>query len=95
MCIARERHIGFSVCAMTGNEADVSVSDVIAWMVQDPETDVIAVYAEGIRDAAGLLDALAAARAAKKPVIMMKVGRSELGSAAAQSHTASIAATTP
>lgn len=91
IAIAHARRIGFSVCAMTGNEADVSVSDVIAWMVADPQTDVIAVYAEGIKDPDGLLAALEAARAARKPVVMMKVGRSELGSAAARSHTASIA----
>jgi acyl-CoA synthetase (NDP forming) len=91
VAIANARRIGFSVCAMTGNEADVSVSDIIAWMVEDAHTDVIAVYAEGIKDADGLIAALDAARSARKPVVMMKVGRSKVGSMAAQSHTASIA----
>ncbi len=52
---------------------------------------MIAVYAEGIRESAGLIAALEAARAAKKPIVMQKVGRSELGTKAAKSHTASIA----
>ncbi|MDE2574411.1 MAG: acetate--CoA ligase family protein [Rhodospirillales bacterium] len=88
---ARDRGIGTPVCVTTGNEADVTIGDVIGWLAEDPQTDVIAAYAEGIREADSLLAALAAARAARKPVVMMKVGRSTLGSAAAQSHTASIA----
>ena len=75
----------------TGNEADVTIGDVIGWMAEDPETDVIAAYAEGIRESESLVAALAAARAAKKPVVVMKVGTSRLGAAAARSHTASIA----
>lgn len=89
--VARERKIGTPLCVATGNEADVTVGDVIGWMVEDPEIDVIAAYLEGIRDAASFTAALEAARAARKPVVVMKVGRSRLGQAAARSHTASIA----
>jgi acyl-CoA synthetase (NDP forming) len=89
--VARERGLGTPLCVTTGNEADVTVGDAIGWMVEDPEIDVIAAYLEGIRDAQSLLAALEAARAAKKPVVVMKVGRSRLGQAAARSHTASIA----
>ena len=89
--LARNRGIGASLCVMTGNEADVTVGECIGWLAENPEVDVIAVYAEGIREAPGLIAALEAARAAKKPVIMQKVGRSELGTKAAKSHTASIA----
>jgi acyl-CoA synthetase (NDP forming) len=88
---ARDRGIGTPLCVTTGNEADVTIGDVIGWLAEDPDTDVIAAYAEGIRESDSLLAALAAARAARKPVVMMKVGRSALGSQAAQSHTASIA----
>ncbi|HTN09377.1 MAG TPA: CoA-binding protein, partial [Acetobacteraceae bacterium] len=87
----RNRRIGTQMVVTTGNESDVTIGDVIGWMVEDPETDVIACYAEGIRESGSLTTALAAARAAHKPVVMMKVGRSPLGTAAAQSHTASIA----
>jgi acyl-CoA synthetase (NDP forming) len=89
--LARNRGIGASLCVMTGNEADVTVGECIGWLAENPEVDVIAVYAEGIREAPGLIAALEAARAAKKPVVMQKVGRSELGTKAAKSHTASIA----
>jgi acyl-CoA synthetase (NDP forming) len=89
--LARNRGIGASLCVMTGNEADVTVGECIGWLAENPEVDVIAVYAEGIREAPGLIAALEAARAAKKPVVMQKVGRSELGGKAAKSHTASIA----
>jgi acyl-CoA synthetase (NDP forming) len=89
--LARNRGIGASLCIMTGNEADVTVGECIGWLAENPEVDVIAVYAEGIRESAGLIAAFQAARAAKKPIIMQKVGRSELGTKAARSHTASIA----
>ncbi len=89
--LARNRGIGASLCIMTGNEADVTVGECIGWLAEHPEVDVIAVYAEGIREAPGLLAAFETARAARKPIVMMKVGRSELGTHAARSHTASIA----
>src|ERR1700677_3931068 len=89
--LARNRGIGASLCIMTGNEADVTVGECIGWLAENPEVDVIAVYAEGIREAPGLIAAFEVARAAKKPIIMQKVGRSELGTKAAKSHTASIA----
>ena len=88
---ARGRGLGTPLCITTGNESDVTVGEVIGWLAEDPDTDVIAAYAEGIREAASFLAALDAARAARKPVVLMKVGRSALGQAAAQSHTASIA----
>lgn len=89
--LARNRGIGASLCIMTGNEADVTVGECIGWLAENPEVDVIAVYAEGIREASGLIAAFETARAAKKPIVMQKVGRSELGTKAAKSHTASIA----
>ncbi len=89
--LARNRSIGASLCIMTGNEADVTVGECIGWLAENPEIDVIATYLEGIREAPNLIAALETARAAKKPVIMQKVGRSELGGKAAKSHTASIA----
>ncbi|HWK44943.1 MAG TPA: acetate--CoA ligase family protein [Stellaceae bacterium] len=88
---ARDMRMGTPLLVTTGNEGDVTVGDAIGWLVEDPDTDVIAAYVEGIREADSLLTALAAARAARKPVVMMKVGRSVRGGQAAQSHTASIA----
>jgi acyl-CoA synthetase (NDP forming) len=88
---ARDRGIGTPVLVTTGNEADLGLSDIISWMAVAEEVEVIAAYAEGIGDGPRFCDALEAARAARKPVVVMKVGRSALGEAAAKSHTASIA----
>ena len=91
MAVSTANDIGLSAVILTGNEADLTVGDMLQMVVQDPATQVIMLYSEGIRESAGLLAGLDAARRARKPVLMMKVGRSAVGSAAAQSHTASIA----
>ena len=57
--MARNRGIGASLCVMTGNEADVTVGEAIGWMAEHPDTDVIAVYAEGIRESEQFVAALA------------------------------------
>ncbi|MFC3124191.1 acetate--CoA ligase family protein [Pseudoroseomonas globiformis] len=89
--MARDWGLGLSCSITTGNEADLTVGDFIAWMAEDPQTEVIAAYSEGIRDGTRFLAAVELARRNRKPVVMMKVGRSALGRAAAQSHTASLA----
>lgn len=89
--LAREFGIGISASVMSGNESDISLGELVQAFVDDENTDVITVYSEGIREGGRLLAALEAARRARKPVVMMKVGTSAVGSAAAQSHTASIA----
>lgn len=89
--LARQRGIGLSSWITTGNECDVDVADAIHFFAEDPETHVIAAYAEGLKERERLFAALEAARRAKKPVVMMKVGRSEIGAEAARAHTASLA----
>ncbi len=89
--LARARGIGTPQCVTTGNQADVTVGEIIHWYVDDPEVDVIAAYVEGVTRAEVFVDALAAAQRARKPVILLKVGRSAVGHHAAQSHTASLA----
>ena len=89
--VSRARGLGTPVCITTGNEADVSLGEAIGWMAQAPEVEVICAYAEGIREGARFTAALDLARRNRKPVVLMKVGRSELGRHAARSHTASIA----
>ncbi|MCR4265280.1 acetate--CoA ligase family protein [Nitratireductor sp. ZSWI3] len=88
--VARSRGLGASVLITTGNEADVTVADAIGWMAGSDAVDVICAYQEGFRDAGRLIAALEAARAAGKPVFMLKSGRSRLGASAAASHTASL-----
>ena len=89
--LARERNIGISQWVTTGNEADVDFADCVEWMAHDPDTQVIMGYMEGCRDGFRLRRALAAARAAKKPVVIVKVGRTAIGAQAAASHTAALA----
>lgn len=89
--MARERGVGLSLWITTGNEADVQVADGVAWMAQDPGTDVIMAYLEGCRDGARLRAALALAQAHGKTVVAVKVGSTALGAEAAASHTASLA----
>src|SRR5918997_6436432 len=92
---ALDRGLGTEVCITTGNEAEVALGDVLGWMAQAPEVEVICAYAEGIRESASFIAALDLARRNRKPIVMMKVGRSRLGGAAAKSHTASIAGDDP
>ena len=89
--LARQRGLGLSLLATTGNEADIQLADGLAWLAQDPETDVIMAYMEGCRDGPRLRAALALAQERGKPVVMVKVGTSALGAEAAASHTASLA----
>ena len=91
LAAAMGRDLGISAFVTTGNEADITTADAIGWMAEDEDTDVIVAYLEGIRSGDRLVAALDRARSARKPVIVMKAGRSALGSAAAQSHTASLA----
>lgn len=91
MTVAVGSGIGLSAVVMTGNEADLTLGEVVEMVVKDPSTQVIALYSEGIKQPARLIAALEQARQSRKPVVMMKVGKSAVGQAAAQSHTASIA----
>jgi acyl-CoA synthetase (NDP forming) len=84
------RGIGFSKAISYGNAMDLNEGDFLDHFAQDPDTEVIAAYIEGVRDGRHFFEALRRA-AAKKPVIVMKGGRTEAGQAAAQSHTASLA----
>lgn len=87
----RERGMGLSYWVTTGNECDIEFADCLAYLAQDPDTDVIAAYIEGCRDGDKLRAALALARENRKPVVVLKVGESEIGAEAAASHTASLA----
>ncbi len=88
--LARQRGLGLNLWATMGNQCDVEFSDCLAYMARDPGTSVVLGYMEGVQDADKLVEALEIAREAAKPVVLMKVGRSEVGSAAAASHTASL-----
>lgn len=89
---AVERGIGLRYWVTTGNEADISTIDVVNLLADDPELKVIGIYLEGVTDGRALMSAIARAREAGKRVVVIKVGRTESGSKAAASHTASMAA---
>lgn len=89
--MASLRGLGFSKIVATGNEADVDVAECIDYLAEDPNTRVICAALESCRDGNRLRRALLKAAAAGKPVLVMKVGRTELGAAAASTHTGSLA----
>lgn len=88
--LARQQHIGFGYFVATGNEADIDVADCITHLATDPNIDVIACYIEGVKDGGKLLRAFQLAQEHNKPVVALKVGRTEVGMKAAMSHTGSI-----
>ena len=75
----------------TGNEVSVCAEDAIEAYLGDPQTRVITVYAEQIRQPARFLALAARARAAGKPVVLLMPGRSARAREAAQSHTGALA----
>lgn len=84
---------GAGVWFSAGNEVDLELPDFIAYMARDPDTAVIGILMEGVKNGRRLANALALARQHGKPVVVLKVGRSAYGIEAAQSHTASLAGT--
>ena len=81
--------VGIRALVGTGNQADVSVEDVVAYFADDAETKVIALYLEGVRDGRKFLSA--ALRASRsKPVVVFKAGKTPGGARAALTHTASL-----
>jgi len=88
---ARALGIALSYVVSAGNESDLGAGEFFEYMVQDPSTDVILLFLEGIRDVDKFLAAARRAAETGKPVIVTKVGRSGAGERAAASHTASMA----
>ena len=88
--LARQRRIGFSYWVSTGNEADTQVADHIEYLSDDPNTRVIGIYLEQVRDGDRLMRAVDKANSRAKPVICLKVGTSDIGRRAAMSHTAAV-----
>lgn len=86
----KQTGLDFDPWLSTGNEADVQLADVLAHLSTDDSVGIIAAYLEGCRDGQRLRDALAVAQENGKPVVVLKVGRSEVGATAAASHTASL-----
>ena len=83
--------IGFSACVSLGNQSDLEICDFLDYFIDDPATDALCVYIEGLRDPARFVRAAAACRRAGKPMVVLKTGKTDDGVRAARSHTASLA----
>ena len=84
------RGLGFSGLVSVGNAADVNPNDLLEYYLADPQTRVIGLYLETAKQGRRLFDILRTAQA-KKPVVILKGGRTAQGLAAAASHTGSLA----
>src|SRR3989442_738541 len=87
---AADAGVGFSYIISTGNEADLDCSDFARYLLDDAATRVIAGFVEGFKDASKFLEVAKLAAERGKPLVMIKIGRSEAGARAARSHTAAL-----
>ncbi len=85
---ASEDRLGFSAFVSLGNRADIDEADLIEFFADDANTKVVALYIEGVKDPAKFLSAV---RKCRKPIVILKPGRTERGRKAAESHTRSLA----
>jgi acetyl-CoA synthetase (ADP-forming) len=83
--------IGFSAAVSLGNQSDVEVCDLIDYFADDPATDAVCAYVEGFAAPHRFAVSAAACRAAGKPLVLVKTGKTADGVRAAKSHTASLA----
>ncbi len=86
---AQSNNVGFSSVVSMGSSIDVDFGEILDYLVTDHSTRSILLYIEGIRHVRSFMSAIRAA-AQIKPVILVKVGRHEVASKAAMSHTASL-----
>ena len=85
------RGVGFSKLISVGNEADLGVGEIADLLVDDPHTGTILLFMETLRDAEHLARAARRAYAAGKPIVVYKMGRSQVGQDLAASHTGALA----
>lgn len=89
--LAAELGYGFRYTASTGNEALVTAADFFAAFAHDDKTKVILSYLEGVRDTPKFRAALREARKTKRPIVVMKSGKTATSALAAQAHTGALA----
>ncbi len=86
--LANNEYVGLSKIIGVGNKLDIDDDDLIDYFSTDPETKVIGLYIEGIKNGRDFMNSI---KACKKPVLVVKSGRSAAGARAAASHTGSMA----
>ena len=87
---ASVENIGLSAIVSVGNKSDIDESDLLAYLCNHETTRIILMYIEGIRNGEKFIQAVRKTTL-KKPVVVIKSGRSEKGARAAASHTGSLA----
>jgi acetyltransferase len=83
---AKVNDVGFSSVISTGGSADIDFGEILDYLVYDNRTHYILMYVEGIRNARRFMSAMRSA-ARIKPILLLKAGRYESGSVAAQVHS--------
>ncbi len=91
--LMRQRAVGLSYIVSCGNQAGVGIEDYVEFLVEDEDTAVIGVFVEGFKRPERLREVAARARAKRKPIVALKVGRSENARQAMLAHTGSLAGT--
>lgn len=84
-----KQNVGFSAFVSVGSMMDINWGDLIDWLGDDPRTQSIVMYMESVGDARSFLSA-AREVALRKPIVVLKVGRTEAASRAAASHTGAL-----
>src|SRR5260221_4450664 len=87
---SRSAKMGVSAIVGLGNKADIDEDDLLAFFEQDPNTTIIAQHCEDLKDGRALAEA-AKRVSKKKPVVVLKAGRTSAGAKAASSHTGALA----
>ncbi len=88
---AQARGVGLSLMVSTGNEAFISATDIMRYLVHDDHTSVIAAFLESVRDPEAFREVAEIALQMGKPIVALKVGRSEQGAHTALAHTGALA----
>ncbi|MBK5093039.1 MAG: CoA-binding protein [Actinobacteria bacterium] len=83
--------VGFSRFVCIGNEAELNCADYVEYFAEDPDTEVILLYIEGLREGRRFIE-VALETSPKKPIVVLKAGKTEAGARAALSHSAALAA---
>jgi acyl-CoA synthetase (NDP forming) len=83
--------LGLAYWVSTGNEADIGVLELVEHAIGDDTVELIALYVEGLKQGHRLTALARRARAAGKAIVVLRSGRSQLGRAAAVSHTGKLA----
>lgn len=89
--LLNNNYFNISYAVSTGNGNATMLEDFLLYIIEDDRVNVLAIYLEGIKDANKFGIALAKAAKMKKPVVILKSGKSSKGAAAAASHTGNLA----